>query len=310
MKKRLPGDILHAHCTSGNGMVAWMSGHPYIVTTYGSEVILAQRRGRLYQWLIHRVLRGAERITATSQHMVDVLVRDHGIDQQRIHLFDLGLNTEVFHPPTPDAIAPLRAQHGIGCQEPVWVSVKRAIPTNRTIEVVDAFAKYCEDHPQGRLVIICGDDVSAYSNQVKQYIAESSHAERIIVLDKWLTAPEVAGWLQLADFAVSVPVSDQMSNAVLEAMACASVPILLNIDGYGSLKERGANVLWLDDCQVESLVAAFQTSAGWSSTELATRQQAAASFIDEHYANRQVRELLQRLYRLPSQQDEATLHAA
>ena len=72
LKRRLPSEILHAHCTSGNGMVAWMSGHPYVVTTYGSEVFQAHLRGRLYQWVIHGVLRGALRITATSQQMVDV----------------------------------------------------------------------------------------------------------------------------------------------------------------------------------------------------------------------------------------------
>ena len=207
-------------------------------------------------------------------------------------------------------ITQMRAEHHIGRQEPVWVSVKRAIPMNRTVEIVQAFEAYCEDHPLGRLVIICGDDVSAYSDHVKRQVSESPHAERIVVLDRWLTAAEVAGWLQLADFSVSVPISDQMSNAVLEAMACGTVPVLLSIEGYGSLKEREADVYWLDECHVESLAAAFRASAGWSRAELATRQQAATRFIAEHYANRRVKELLQALYDLPDEQNVASLHAA
>ena len=310
LKRRSPGEFLHAHCTSGNGTVAWMSGHPYIVTTYGSEVILAHKRGRLYQWLIHRVLRRADRITATSQHMVDVLTQDHGIDRGRIHLFDLGLNTEVFHPLAGDDVARLRAEKGIGIDEPVWVSIKRAIPMNRTIEIVQAFEKYCDAYSHGRLVIICGDDVSAYSDRVKQQVSESAYPDRMIVLDKWLAPGEVAEWLQLADFALSVPISDQMSNAVLEAMACAAAPILLDVEGYGSLKDRGAQVHWLPECSVDSLTDAFRSSAGWSDDALTTRQSAAARFIDEHYANRPVRELLHRLYDLPALQDEVTLHAA
>ena len=287
LKRRGPNEIIHAHCTSGYGMVAWMSGHPYIVTTYGSEVLAGDERSWPYRWLIHRVLKGADRITATSPQMVDVLTEDHGIPRERIHLFDLGLNTQLFRPLTNDDRLSCRRNLGIGDDEPVWISVKRVLPMNRTMEIVKAFEAYCDDHPEGRLIVICGDDVSEYSSLVKQAAAGSHHASRITVLTEWMQPAAVARWLQIADFAISVPTSDQMSNAVLEAMACGCVPMLLDIDGYRSLRERDATVHWLEECTVESLKTALKQTAGMSATEMIRQKKAGVSFIDAYYSDRE-----------------------
>lgn len=309
-KRRDPSEIVQAHCASGNGMVAWLSGHPYIVTTYGSEVLAASQRGPLYRWLLHRVLTGANRLTASSPQMVDVLMREHGIPRERIHLFHMGINAGLFHPPTDSKRHALRAAIGIGDEEPVWISVKRAIPMNRTQEIVEAFGRYCDEYDRGRLVVVCGDDVGSYSDRVKQLAATSPHRDRIIVLDKWVSPPEIARWLQLADFAVSIPTSDQMSNAVLEAMSCGCLPVLLGIDGYRTLKEGGASVHWLDRCTVDSLAASFVATASLPRQALRTEQQAAVAFVREHYGTSKVGEMLRPLYNLPSADLGETRHAA
>ena len=257
-KRRLPDEILQAHGASGNGLAAWMAGRPYIVTTYGSEVLAAVERGPIYRWLLHRVLSGADRITASSPQMVDVLMNEHGIRRERIHLLHLGIDTQLFHPVTDSARRAMRSAVGIGETEPVWISIKRAIPMNRTVEIVRAFERYGDAHAEGRLVIVCGDDVSSYTEQVQQLVDGSPHEKRILVLTEWLDPPAVARWLQLADFAIAVPTSDQMSNAVLEAMACGAVPLLLAIDGYRPLREGVASVHWIDECTVDSLLAALE----------------------------------------------------
>lgn len=298
LQHRAADEIIHAHCTSGYGLMAWLCGHPYIVTTYGSEVLAADDRGRVYRWLVHQVLRHAARITATSPQMVDVLTDVHGIPRERIHLFDLGLNTDIFRPASDADLHAARTRAGIDPAEPVWISVKRAIPMNRTLEIVTAFEQYCAEHTSGHLVVICGDDEGAYSDQVKQRVAASPHAGRITLLAEWLSPPEVARWLQIADFAISVPTSDQMSNAVLEAMACGCLPILLKIDGYRSLRERGACVHWVDECTVDQLSGAIRQVALGSPSERLAAGQKGVEFIRAFYSNRAVGDILERLYNL------------
>lgn len=300
LRRRQSGEILHAHCSSGNGMVAWMSGRPYIVTTYGSEVLAAADRGRMYQWLIRRVLQGADRITATSPQMVDVLTGDYGIPEERIQLFDLGLDTTTFQPATDVVRRQLRTERNIAAEEPVWVAVKRAVPMNRTLELAQAFLQYCESHPQGKLVLLCGNADPDYVSELKQQRDGSSHGTRIQLIEDWLDASAVAEWSRLSDFAISVPTWDQMSNAVLEAMACGAIPILSEIGGYRSLRERNAKVHWIAECTTDTLVEAFIRSAAMPIDQRHREQQLGIDFIHEHYANRRVWEVLQRLYNLPA----------
>lgn len=300
LRHREPGHILHAHCSSGNGMVAWMSGHPYIVTTYGSEVLGANDRSRMYRWLLRRILQGAERITATSPQMVEILIDQFAIPRERIHLFDLGLDTETFAPPTPQRRQQLRAAQGIDPGEPVWVAVKRAVPMNRTREMVEAFLRYAATEPAGRLIILCGNGDPTYVDELRSLQASSPEGGRIILVDDWLTPTDVAGWLQLADFALSVPTSDQMSNAVLEAMACGSLPILSQIGGYRLLSDRGASVRWIQNVDAASLQDQMVATASISAEDRRKLQQECLDYIERHYAHRRVWKDLQRLYGLPA----------
>jgi len=309
-RRRHADEILHAHCSSGNGLVAWLSGHPYIVTTYGSEVLAAGERGWLYQWLLRRVLQGAQHVTATSPQMVEVLTDRFEIPAERIHLFDLGLDTRTFCPASAARREQRRAELGVAADEPVWVAVKRAVPMNRTLEMVQAFLQYADAYPAGHFVVLCGNADDEYVRRIKQRLDQSHVGDRVILVEDWLEADDVAGWLQIADFALSVPTWDQMSNAVLEGMACGAVPILARIGGYCSLEERSAPVCWLDEVDVTTLASVLAETGSLPEGECRRQQREAFEFIQEYYANRRVWEVLQPLYNLPSRPDAGELRAA
>jgi glycosyltransferase involved in cell wall biosynthesis len=310
LRNRPTDELLHAHCSSGNGMVAWMSRHPYIVTTYGSEVLAANERGRLYRWLLGRVLQGAEAITATSPQMVEVLTERFDIPPERIHFFDLGLDTHTFCPASDEARRQLRAEVDIDTDETVWVALKRAVPMNRTLEMVQAFLDYAGTASEGKLVVLCGHADAGYVRQIRRLTASKAAGARVLLIDDWLNAADVAAWLQRADFALSVPTWDQMSNAVLEAMACGAIPILADIGGYRSLKDRGADVRWLPDVGVESLQEVFTETAALPREQRRLKSTSGVEFIRRHYADRRVWELLQRLYNLPATESGAVDRAA
>ena len=84
-----------------------------------------------------------------------------------------------FHPGDAAAASTNRAAVGIDDQEPVWLSIKRVVPLSRTLELLQGFFIYCRTHPAGRLVVICGDDLSDYAAEVRAFISASPHAERV-----------------------------------------------------------------------------------------------------------------------------------
>jgi glycosyltransferase involved in cell wall biosynthesis len=309
-RRRRPGEIVHAHCTSGNGFVAWFSGAPYILTTYGTEVMLADRRGRIFAWMIGRILRGAERLTASSTEMVDELTGKHDIPRERIHLFDLGIEQNVFYPLASDRRARLRAELGIAGDEPVWVSIKRAVPWNHTIELLQGFLQYCRTNPKGRLVVLCGDSLPGYVERVRAITRASPFRERVHLVETWLDQAGVARWLQAADFCLSVADSDQMAHSILETMACGAIPILIDIPGYQPLKERNAPVIWIDDGSPDGLCDVYTTTAAPPPAARRERAGAAGRYIDQYHSRRMVEHHLRRLYNLNPAADEVTPRAA
>jgi glycosyltransferase involved in cell wall biosynthesis len=160
------------------------------------------------------------------------------------------------------------------------------------------------------LIVLCGDADSDYVRQVKLQLAESPEAQRVIVVEDWLEASDVAGWLQLADFALSVPTWDQMSNSVLEGMACGALPILARVGGYRTLEERNAPVCWLEDINISTLEGVLAETASLSEERRRQAQGEAVDFIRQHYANRRVWEVLQPLYNLPSKAEASRSRAA
>jgi glycosyltransferase involved in cell wall biosynthesis len=276
---------VHAHCASGSGFVAWLSGRPYIVTTYGTEVFGARERGRLYRWMIARVVRNAALLTATTPRMAQVLHEEFGVPLARIRTFSLGIDTDQFHPVAPATRATLRREEGLPADEPCWVINRRSLPLYRTGEVISGFQRYCDTHPHGRLVVLSGDQDPVYSRQLRELVAASPHSGRVQFVDEFLAPPQVARWLQRADFAISVPRTDQLSTSILEALGCGAVPILADLPAYAPL-HACPGIVRASDCTPAGFQDVFTSTAGWESRLLEARRAACVTFVQEHYSER------------------------
>jgi glycosyltransferase involved in cell wall biosynthesis len=61
-------DILHAHYATSCGSIAAFSGfHPFIMSVWGDDIKEFPLKSPLHKWLIGKVLRSADKITATSR---------------------------------------------------------------------------------------------------------------------------------------------------------------------------------------------------------------------------------------------------
>lgn len=249
------GVLLHAHNTSGYGLAALLSGCPYIVTTYGSEIYAAAARGRLYRCLIGAVLRRALLVTASTARMHDELVRGFGLPEERIVTFSLGVDPLFF--PDAAARARLRAAHGIGQEEPVWISNRRITPLYHTLELVRAFRRYRADGGRGRLILLEGSSDPAYLARV---LAEAAAVPEVLFVPGFLAQDRLRSLLSAADFAISVPDTDQLSSSILESIACGCIPVLLDNPAYAPVLRTGQAVVVAAPTEA-ALYQAFQLSA-------------------------------------------------
>lgn len=156
-RTRTSSDIALAHCASGNGFVAWLSGQPYLIVAYGSEIFGADQRSFAYRWLMKRILQGAERIADCSPECTRVLREQFDIPSDRIYSFHLGYDEKHFRPISHPQRMDLRRDAQLPVDEPIWVVNRRTHPHYRTHEVVQGFLDYCEQNDCGQLVVLCGD---------------------------------------------------------------------------------------------------------------------------------------------------------
>src|SRR5690606_7105283 len=110
----------------------------------------------------------------------------------RIHFFDLGLDTHTFCPAREDSRRTLRAEVGIAPDAPVRIAVKRALPMNRTLQLIQAFLEYADTASEAKLIVLCGDADADYVHQVRQLTASSAAIDKVLLVDEWLDAAAVA----------------------------------------------------------------------------------------------------------------------
>lgn len=255
--------VIHAHGASGNGFMAWLSGQRYVVGTYGSEIFGAKERGRLYRWLLRKILQRAERISVCSEDCTKILVEQFGIPIERIYNFHLGYDDSTFRPLDQKQRRSLRFERQLPLGEPVWVVNRRTHPHYRTLDVVEGFLEYCQHGGTGRLVLLCGDQQADYTKTICEVIRARSAENRIIVVERMLAAPELASWLQISDYSVSVPRTDNFSISTLESMGCGAVPILADLEAYCLLRPC-QSVRWMTSFEVSDFAKVFaETARSW-----------------------------------------------
>jgi hypothetical protein len=269
---RSKSTLVHAHCASGNGFVAWLSGQPYVIGAYGTEIFGSNQRSFAYRWLLRKILQGADRIQVGSPECTKILCEEYNIPAERIYCFHNGLDERTFHSVSDQRRMQLRRDAGLPVDEPIWIVNRRTHPHYRTQEVVDGFLKYCQTGGKGRLVLLCGDHQPDYTKAICEMAQSHPEGSRITVVERILSHTEVATWLQLGDFSISVPKTDMFSVSTYESLGCGCVPIVSNLDAYNPLRFCNS-VRWMTQFQPNDFTNTFiETAKAWPTPHDASRK--------------------------------------
>jgi len=287
-------EFFHAHCASGYGALAMVSGRRYIITTYGSEIYEAPSRGAMYQRLIRRILDHATLVTATSAPMVDALRELFHVPASKIKFFRVGISQRAFYP-DPDVRVTARRKRGVGESELVWLVNRRVLPLYNTIAVIRGFIKFLESGSSGQLFILSGDADAAYLAEARRVVDRAGRQREITFTSGFLSQEEVATLLNMADFAISVPSTDQLSAAIFEAMACRCPVLLSDIPAYDELK-RNALAYVCQHMSVDGFAVMFDETARMSADEKAAMCDRAYGHVMAKYSEAPGVEQLLRLY--------------
>lgn len=201
----------------------------------GSSVVLSSQRAHrdltstLYRHALRLTDHLADGIVVNCESMRRHLTQDEGVAADKIHLCYNGVDTSIFHPPEAGA-------RGDG---PLTVGVVCSLrPEKGLATLLHAFAQLHGVCPDARLLLVGSGPLEGALQQLAQSLGVALHTRFVP------TQSNVADWLRQMDVFVLPSLSEALSNALMEAMACGCACVASNVGGNPELMGAGRGLLF------------------------------------------------------------------
>ena len=247
-------DVLHAHFLVEHGFYgATLGFHPYVVTCWGSDVLVEPRRDPVSNLIARWAIRRADLLTSNNRYMARRL-HTLGAPATKVAVITLGADQYFL-----DDIEQCVNMHPDAANMPIVLSTRAHEPLYNVGEIIDAFADVRESAPGARLEIAHG---GSQTDALRVRAAPLGDAVDFAgVLDR----ARFRDALHAAAVFVSVPSSDGTSVALLQAMAAGCFPIVSDLPTQRELIDDGVNgfrvPLHRPDVLANRLVAALRDPA-------------------------------------------------
>ena len=201
---------------------AWpLPPRPVILTSQRAHRHLAPR---LHRSLVRISDRLADGIVVNCEFVRRHLIEDEHVRPESIHLCYNGIDTERFSPGAP-ANVPELLRGG----DPV-VGVVCALRSEKDLPtLIRAFSALVKRRPQARLLIVGSGPEESHLKR----IADELGISRAVLFSP--STADVVPWLRLLDIFVLPSISEALSNALIEAMACGICTVASRVGGNPEL---------------------------------------------------------------------------
>ncbi|MEE4303040.1 MAG: glycosyltransferase [Wenzhouxiangella sp.] len=172
-------------------------------------------------------------VVAPSQAILDQLVKREGVDRRRTRWLPNGVDCDRFQPIQREDRPEGRAQAGLPVDAYLIGCVARLVPVKRHEDLVAGFAMMAASHPRARLVLVGGGPLE---ETIRRQVNQLGLGERVQFMGEGRNMERL---LPLFDAFVLASSTEGMSNAILEAMACALPVIATHVGGNPELVQPG-----------------------------------------------------------------------
>jgi glycosyltransferase involved in cell wall biosynthesis len=224
-------DVFHAHYVVEHGFYGALAGfHPFVVTAWGSDVLVEPERDFLSKLIARWTLRRADLATSNNAYMAERMAA-LGAPPSKIEVVTLGADRYFMEQHDESANVRGRAHDGAPC----ILSTRAHEPLYNVGEIIDAYAQVARSRPDVRLVAAHGGSMTA-ALQRRAHDAPG-RVEFLGFVDRAALRDAMTG----AEVFVSVPSSDGTSVALLQAMAAGCFPIVSDLPTQREWIDDGVN---------------------------------------------------------------------
>ncbi len=230
--KEIKPDLINAHYIMNWGFLGVLSGfHPFILTVWGSDVLIDPKRYLPVKILTKYALAKADLITCDGENMLRGLT-NLNTQSEKIRLIYFGVDTQLFSPVWRDE--KIKEELGMS-NSPVIISCRHLRAVYDVESLVKAVPLVLEKAPEAQFII--GSD--GYQKDYLKSLAASLGVSGSIKFIGWINHGELPRHLASSDIYVSTSLSEGgVSITTMEAMACGLTVIVT---------DTGDNKKWIKD---------------------------------------------------------------
>jgi glycosyltransferase involved in cell wall biosynthesis len=281
--RRIAPDILHAQHATSYGLVGAMSGyHPYIISSWGSDVIWSPHQSFLFDIMLHYNFRQADAVTATS-HMLAEATATFCPPGTEVHVIPFGVDSNAFAP------SPRTHQD----RSPIIGTVKTLRPRYGIRELILAFQRIANAFPTARLIIVGGGE----QHTELQTLLGNLNLENRITLTGQVSHEYIPTYLHSFDIFVVPSLTDRESFGVAAVEASASgLPVIASrVGGLPEVVLNGKTGLLVPPGDIDALANAMSRLLADPALR-AQMGQAGRQFVLKHYRWEDNAKLMEQLY--------------
>ncbi len=235
--KEINPNLVHLHVQHLYGFALIRSGYPFLLTSWGAEVLSLPRTSLFGKSIARLVTSRACFVTVDANCLKNIWL-DLGVPESKIKVIPFGVNLGTFNPDVEGST--VRRNLGIEKDDTAIIST-RALDNNHynvecLVRAIPLVVKRCQS---AKFILKGAGPLKAYLQHLVKKLNVSDHVRFVGLTPHH----EVAQYLAAADIYVSTPFIDTTSVSLLEAMACKLPPITTDIEGNREWITDGENGL-------------------------------------------------------------------
>lgn len=216
--KRIAPDVLHAHQANTCGLyAATMKGYPFIVSAWGSDILIAPEKSFIMKAIVKYVLKRAIYITSDANYLTERII-ELGAKKEKVYTFPMGVNEDI-----------LNYRHVYDINNPSLniISTRKLEKIYKIDVLIKGFYEALKVFNDMTLTIGAS---GSQDEELKKLVNKLGIEDKVIFTGRY-KPDEVGKLLMDKDVFISIPESDSTSVSLLEGMAVGLFPIVSDLPG-------------------------------------------------------------------------------
>lgn len=241
-------DIVHAHSVLGYGVLGALSSfHPFVISAWGSDVLVAPQQSLMNKLTIRFALDRADIVLTTSHYLKGYLVHEYNLPNSKVKAMPWGVDLKIFNKGHQAEVQKLKQSLGIKNATFLILSPRHLSEQYSIEDIVRAVPYIVSKYPNVYLVLLKGAaEDGLYERRIDELIDELGIGKNVKIIRRHLSAQEMAVMYNACDAFVSIHKGDQFASTIQEGMACGSIPIVGNQEVYKQYLAHGKNALFFE----------------------------------------------------------------